>query len=178
MRTLHTLSLVALLTVGAISDGIAADIRATQIIGADGAAIGQLVATASPHGVLLNVSIAAGGLTPGAHGMHLHAVGDCSDVGVLKKSAGHINVGGKQHGLLNPDGPDNADLPNLHAAADGSAVAEVFTPRVRLSSGDAALLDEDGSALVIHANPDDQMSQPIGGAGPRVGCAALNRYEK
>jgi Cu-Zn family superoxide dismutase len=35
------------------------------------------------------------------------------------------------------------------------------------------LLDADGSALMIHAGPDDQVTQPIGGAGARVACAAL-----
>ena len=50
----------------------------------------------------------------------------------------------------------------------GSAEAELFTTRVRLSEGAARLHDSDGWALVIHANPDDHLSQPIGGAGPRV----------
>lgn len=176
MRYLENSLLIVFLALGMPAG--AAEIRATQVIGASGAPIGQLMATASPHGVLLKVTIAPGGLTPGAHGMHLHAVGDCSDVGVFKKSKGHINVGGKAHGLLNPAGPDDADLPNLYVAADGSAIAEVFNPRVRLLSGEPALLDEDGSALVIHANADDHLTQPIGGAGPRVGCAALNRHEK
>lgn len=36
-----------------------------------------------------------------------------------------------------------------------------------------ALFDEDGSALVIHANEDDQITQPIGGAGARIGCSEL-----
>jgi Cu-Zn family superoxide dismutase len=35
------------------------------------------------------------------------------------------------------------------------------------------LRDGDGSALVIHANPDDHMTQPIGGSGPRVACAVI-----
>ena len=39
--------------------------------------------------------------------------------------------------------------------------------------GDRGLLDEDASALVIHANPDDHMSQPVGGAGGRVACGVI-----
>jgi len=31
-------------------------------------------------------------------------------------------------------------------------------------------MDKDGSALVIHANPDDYKTQPIGGAGARIVC--------
>jgi Cu-Zn family superoxide dismutase len=51
----------------------------------------------------------------------------------------------------------------------------VFTPRARISAtGPGAWLwDEDGSAIVIHANADDHTTQPIGGAGDRVACGIL-----
>lgn len=175
MRYLRFLAFACLGVFGYAGGGHASDTISAIVTGADGQVIGQAFATGSPHGVLLGISIKAGGLMPGAHGLHLHSVGDCSDVGAFKMSKGHINAAGAQHGLLNPDGPDNADLPNLHVAADGSALAELFNGRVQLTSGDVALLDEDGSALVIHANPDDHVSQPIGGAGPRVACAVLKR---
>ncbi len=153
----------------------AADSLTVDIIGSDGGTIGSVTVTETPHGALLRVQIAAGSLSPGAHGMHLHAVADCSDVGTFKLSTGHINPSGRAHGLLNPDGPDNADLPNLIVHADGTADVEIFTVGVTLAGGDVPLLDADGSALVIHANPDDHMTQPIGGAGPRLACAAVTR---
>ncbi|SDM01917.1 superoxide dismutase family protein [Maricaulis salignorans] len=108
------------------------------------------------------------------HGVHLHSIGDCSSED-FTSSAGHINPSGRQHGLLNPEGPDNADLPNIWVDGDGSIRAEVYTTRVSLNGSDAlpALLDEDGSALVIHAGSDDQTSQPIGGAGARIACAVI-----
>ena len=31
----------------------------------------------------------------------------------------------------------------------------------------------DGSAVLIHASPDDHMAQPIGGAGARVACGEI-----
>lgn len=175
MRHLRFLIFACLGVLGYTAGGHASGTISAVITGADGEVIGQAFATDSPHGVLLGISVKAGGLTPGAHGLHLHSVGDCSDVGVFKLSKGHINAAETQHGLLNSEGPDNADLPNLHVASDGSAMAELFNWQVRLDSGDAPLLDEDGSALVIHANPDDHVSQPIGGAGPRVACAVLKR---
>ncbi len=153
--------------VTAVAETVTAD-----IIGGKGETIGQLTLIEAPRGVLLNVEIGAGGLAPGWHGVHLHAVGDCSDIGAFKMSTGHVNVDGREHGLLNPKGPDNGDLPNLYGHADGSVTAELFTPRASLH-GNAALLDGDGSALVVHANRDDHMSQPIGGAGARVACAAI-----
>lgn len=149
----------------------------TPIKMADGTSIGTLSLTAAPSGVLLQVDITKG-LTPGWHGMHFHQTGDCSDPKFMT-SGGHMNHGEskKPHGLLNPAGPDFGDMVNLYAAADGSAHTQVFSNAVRLdagpSVGEQALRDADGSALVIHANPDDHMSQPIGGAGGRIACAVI-----
>jgi Cu-Zn family superoxide dismutase len=77
--------------------------------------------------------------------------------------------------LLNPDANDSGDLPNIYANADGSATVELYSTLVSLNGGGdrPALLDSDGSALVIHAQPDDYKSQPIGGAGDRVACAEI-----
>jgi len=133
-----------------------------------GAEIGKVEFTASEHGVLLRVLAEPGALTPGWHGIHLHAVGDCSDQ-ALTNSGSHVKHSAAQHGLLNPYGPEDGDLPNIHAAADGSAAAEIFSSLVTLSQ----LQDADGSAVIIHAGPDDHMSQPIGGAGSRVACAVV-----
>lgn len=140
----------------------------------DRASIGRVVLNESENGI--SVTIDAEGISPGFHGMHFHVKGDCSDE-AFKNSGGHINPSGKEHGLKNPNGPDNADLPNLEVNAEGIARQTVFTDRLSFNgAGDRpALFDEDGSALVIHANEDDQMTQPIGGAGPRIACAVIQR---
>ncbi|MDR3509702.1 MAG: superoxide dismutase family protein [Caulobacteraceae bacterium] len=140
----------------------------------DGVIIGSVVLTEGPSGVLLRVDLK--GLTPGWHGMHFHEKGDCSDPKFMS-SGGHIQMPGMKmpHGLLNPEGPDYGDLPNIFVQADGTAKAEAFSTTVSLkgAQGRSALLDADGSALVIHAAADDQTSQPIGGAGARVACAVI-----
>lgn len=148
----------------------AADKAAAEIVDPDGEVIGQAAFEQTPSGVLIQVVVA--GLEPGAHGIHLHSVGACSpDFSAAK---GHINPEGKAHGLRHPDGPDNGDLPNLFAGEDGRAQAEFFTTRVSVSEGAApALLDEDGSTVIIHAHADDHVTQPIGGAGGRVGCGIV-----
>lgn len=150
--------------------------KTASILGAGGEKIGELKLSEGPTGVLLRLN--AKGLTPGWHAMHFHAVGDCSDEG-FQKSGAHINHADHKvpHGLLNPQGPDFGDLPNFYVGADGVANAEAFSSLVKLSgnSNRANLLDADGSALVIHANPDDYVSQPIGGAGARIGCAVIGK---
>ena len=150
----------------------AADMAAAEIIGANGAVIGKATFEQTPGGVL--VSVEASGLPPGGHGIHLHAVGSCTPD--FKAATGHINPGKVKHGLRHPEGPDNGDLPNLYAAADGSARAEFFTTRVSVAAGDMpALLDDDGSAVIIHENLDDHMAQPIGGSGGRIACGVIAR---
>jgi Cu-Zn family superoxide dismutase len=154
--------------------GLAADVTA-PIKDGNGDTIGEVQVTGAPHGVLLRVS--AKRLTPGWHGIHLHAKGDCGDA-QFKNAGGHIVHGGKMpHGLLNPDGHDSGDLPNLYADADGNAHAEFYSDFVRLKKAEGdhpALLDDDGSAVVIHEHADDFKTQPIGGAGARVGCAVIH----
>ena len=105
----------------------------------------------------------------GWHGIHLHGTGTCEDVGVFKASGGHHGKVEGAHGLLNPKGPEAGDLPNIWVAEDGSAGYEAFTRLTALES----LLDEDGSALIIHESEDDHMTQPIGGAGARVACGVI-----
>jgi Cu-Zn family superoxide dismutase len=143
------------------------------VIGAKGEAIGKVTIRGGKDATVIRIAVNPGGLTPGWHGTHFHEVGDCSDTGKFMLSKGHMNHGGKKHGLLNAEGPDDGDLPNIFANADGSANAELSSGRVQLSGGDNALKDKDGAALVIHASEDDHTSQPIGNAGARVGCAVI-----
>lgn len=149
---------------------VSAEMAAAEMIDTSGAVIGKATFEQTPHGVLMNVEVA--GLPPGAHGIHLHAVGACTPD--FKAATGHINPDGVPHGLRHPDGPDHGDLPNLFVGADGSARAEFFTVLVTVSGGRMpALLDEDGSTVIIHENPDDHLTQPIGGAGGRIACGII-----
>ena len=148
----------------------AADMAGADIVNTDGAVIGKATFEQTPTGVLMSVDVA--GLPPGGHGIHLHAAGSCTPN--FKAATGHINPNKLKHGLRNPEGPDNGDLPNLFVAADGTAKAEFFTTLVSVAGGEMpALLDEDGSAVIIHENPDDHMTQPIGGSGGRIGCGVI-----
>ena len=146
--------------------------EATLINGAE-QRVGRAVLTQGATGLLIRVE--AEGLTPGWHGIHIHATGECA--APFTSAGAHVNHGEPKapHGLLNPQGPDDGDLPNIHADANGRVNAELFTTRARIArSGPGQWLwDEDGSALVIHANADDHTSQPIGGAGDRVVCGVM-----
>lgn len=153
--------------------------KTAWIVGRDGRAVGQAVFTEGPRGVLIRLEFAEHALPPGWHGVHLHTRGDCSDfANGFQAAGGHLGMGPRvQHGLMNAAGPEAGDLPNLFAAPAGPFAAEFFSPGTTLNAapqrGRIPLLDDDGSALMIHEGPDDQRTQPIGGAGARIACAAL-----
>lgn len=190
MRPIAALLFAALLT--ACASTPASDVgvtppaaRTAWIVGADGRAVGQARFTPAPNGTLIRLEFSERSLPAGWHGLHLHTRGDCSDFAAgFQASGGHLGMGERvQHGLLNPGGPDAGDLPNLFASPSGVFAAEFFSPYTVLGPeripGNARnharepLLDGDGAALVIHTGPDDQITQPIGGAGARIACAAL-----
>lgn len=164
----------ALAGTGAVTPARAADDAVTtEFQSTAGKTIGKATLTQLPTGLLIDIAIAPGSLTPGKHGLHLHAVGDCSDAAdAFKKAGGHADHSGREHGLANPKGPHMGDLPNLVVAADGSAGAEFLTSLIALR-GAHGLIGETGGSIIIHAGPDDHMSQPIGGAGGRVACAVV-----
>ncbi|HWA46220.1 MAG TPA: superoxide dismutase family protein [Hypericibacter adhaerens] len=147
--------------------------RSGNLVGADGTTLGKVTVTEAPHGVLLRLSVE--GLMPGWHGLHFHEKADCEAPG-FKSAGSHVHAATPVvHGLMNPEANDDGDLPNLYVGADGTAMVELYSTLVSMqgAGGRPALLDADGSAVVIHANPDDYMSQPIGGAGDRVACAPI-----
>jgi Cu-Zn family superoxide dismutase len=143
-------------------------LRTADIIGTDGESIGTAELRAGPSGMVIRLE--ASGIPEGFHGVHLHQVGDCSDAAMgFKASGSHINIDNNAHGLLNPEGyHTGADFPNSYAGPDGLRT-ELFAAGLTLDQAD----DDDGFALIVHENEDDHMTQPIGGAGGRIACAAF-----
>lgn len=119
------------------------------------------------RGASTHAIVTATGLTPGLHGMHIHAVGTCNGPD-FASAGGHWNPDGKQHGHINPMGAHRGDLMQLSVSADGVGRAEFDIP-----ASLAAMLDSDGASLVIHAKPDDDKTDPSGNSGARELCAVL-----
>jgi len=137
----------------------------------DGVSVGAAELTQTPHGVMVYVKVAD--LPPGAKGIHLHSKADCAADTAFKSSKGHHGESEGQHGLLNAQGPGKGDLGNIFVSETGVGEMQFFKSGVFLKGGDLPLLDTDGTAIVIHANMDDQVTQPIGGAGARIVCGMV-----
>jgi len=118
------------------------------------------------------VSASFQGLPPGEHGIHLHAAGTCESPG-FTSAGGHFNPAGRQHGVGNPQGAHVGDLPNLRIMASGAAAMSVVAKGVTLGTGPSSLFDADGSALVIHADPDDGMLDSTGDSVDRIARGVL-----
>ncbi|WP_349682335.1 superoxide dismutase family protein [Methanosarcina sp. UBA289] len=123
---------------------------------------------------LVRINVDVRGLTPGLHGIHIHEKGDC--IGPSFTSAGgHYNPLSKEHGLNNPKGPHAGDLPNLEVGKDGKGHMNVTTKLVTLSPGPTTLFTANGTSLIIHAGPDDQMTNPAGNSGARIVCGVIEK---
>lgn len=139
---------------------------------AKGATVGSATLTEGSGGV--TIAVEASKLPPGSHGFHIHEAGKC-DPPDFKSAKGHFNPTGKKHGLQNPEGPHAGDLPNLEVGADGTAKAEVVAAGVTLKNGKNSLFQRGGTALVIHAGPDDEKSDPSGNSGARIACGVIRK---
>jgi Cu-Zn family superoxide dismutase len=130
-------------------------------------------ATLTPiEGGGVRIEVAGLNLPLGLHALHIHAVGKCEPPDF--KSAGpHFNPYNKKHGMKNPEGHHAGDLNNFEVAADGTAKVDVAAKDVTLGEGVNSLFHPEGTSLVIHAAPDDDMTDPAGNAGARIACGVI-----
>jgi superoxide dismutase, Cu-Zn family len=173
------MSRLYLLGLGLVAAGCATmrslpDAPATATVrSANGTELGVLRLETVDAGVRISGQLT--GLTPGAHGIHFHAVGRC-DAPDFASAGSHFNPRGSQHGLANPAGPHAGDLPAIGADASGRAMVDATTPLVTLNASDrTGLFDADGTAIVVHAANDDQRTDPSGNSGGRVACGVVTR---
>lgn len=123
---------------------------------------------------MVRIQVLVNGLTPGFHGIHIHETANCTEP-LFTSAGGHYNPMGREHGFDNPKGPHAGDLPNLLVGEDGVGYMVVTTDLVTLSPGPITLFPANGTALVIHAGPDDQMTNPAGNSGDRITCGVIEK---
>jgi superoxide dismutase, Cu-Zn family len=138
------------------------------------------------HGSKVAVAVRVWNLSPGFHGFHVHAIGECDPGTAFMSAGGHFVLTPGSHG------EHAGDLPPLLVREDGTAQMTVVTDRFRI----ADLVDADGSAVILHALRDnlsnipsryvssgmvpsgytggpDPVTLATGDAGSRVGCGVV-----
>ena len=169
---LRTLGVLATLALPLAARAAASPSATATLKNAEGKDVGHATFASVKGGVKIQVT--AAGLSPGKHGIHLHAVGKC-DPPDFKSAGAHFNPGEKHHGLQNPEGPHAGDLPNLSIGNNGKGKGAFTLKGVTLAEGKGSLLGPEGAAIVIHAAPDDQKTDPAGNSGDRVACGVIQR---
>ena len=168
-------ALAILAALAGTATGSGATRASATFVDASGANVGWAKLVEDATGVV-HVNVHVAGLTPGLHGIHIHSIGACSPT--FAAAGGHYNPLGRQHGLSNPFGAHAGDLPNLIVNEDGRGHLDATTDRVTLTNGPTTLFDTTagavGSALIIHLNEDDQVTDATNGnSGSRIACAPI-----
>jgi Cu-Zn family superoxide dismutase len=123
----------------------------------------------TPNGDRVRVLAKVSGLTPGAHGFHIHEKGDCSAADGMS-AGGHFNPTGKAHGNPAAGEHHGGDMPMLEADASGNATLDVTLDTITLGGGANDIV---GRAVIVHKDPDDFKTQPTGNSGARVACGVI-----
>jgi Cu-Zn family superoxide dismutase len=147
----------------------AADTAAAALQAASGSKASGRINFAQ-DGDLVRVTGEVRGLSPGAHGFHLHEKGDCSAPDA--KSAGaHFNPTGSKHG--GPSGaPRHAgDFGNITADSSGTAKINLTASGVSVARDKPESVV--GKAVVVHAKQDDLKTDPAGDSGDRIACGVV-----
>ena len=155
---------------GTTAEPAASDFRqaGATLLNAEGAEVGDVIITETASGVLHLILDLRDGVLPAAqHGFHIHETGAC-EAPSFESAGGHL-AGDKEHGIHSPNGIHLGDLPNITTYDAGAVHVEYFLADVPMDQ----ILDDDGSAVVIHDGVDDYTTQPSGNAGDRLACGVL-----
>jgi superoxide dismutase, Cu-Zn family len=153
----------------AAAPGDAADLR-VEMVDSAGRSIGWATLVQESEGV--RVSVRVDGLRQGVYGLHIHESGRC-DPPTFESAGGHFSPRGLAHGFEAEGGPHAGDLPNLVVEPNGRGEMTILNTRVSLRDGEAALLRPGGTAIVLHTEPDDHLTQPSGDSGDRQACGVI-----
>jgi superoxide dismutase, Cu-Zn family len=145
----------------------------------------------------VTVNVEVQGLPAGEHGIHIHEYGICDPSGdqPFSTAGSHYNPTATRHGGPPMDDAHMAamsgtpevtaagspeastghagDLGNITVNDDGTGTLTVTSDRFTLEQGPTTLQDLDGSAIVIHQDVDDLVTDPSGNSGARIACGVI-----
>jgi Cu-Zn family superoxide dismutase len=164
--------IAAVLLAACLSFPAVAQVAQAELKDASGKTVGEVNLLQTVNGVLIRLSVK--GLPAGEHAFHVHSVGKCEPP--FTTAGDHFNPASKKHGLEAANGAHAGDMPNLHIPSSGDLSVEAVNTMITLAKGHPnSVFDADGSAVVIHAMPDDYKSDPAGNAGDRIACGVITQ---
>jgi Cu-Zn family superoxide dismutase len=125
--------------------------------------------------VEVEVMVKGEALAPGRHGFHIHENASCDPPAFLT-AGGHFDPGPFGNSTpVDANHPFHAgDLPNLEVNEAGVGHLQATTSRITLSPGPLSVFDANGSAVIVHLNPDQGINGVAGASGgPRVACGVI-----
>jgi Cu-Zn family superoxide dismutase len=163
-------TLFAAAALAAISSAASAQSAKATFKNDEGKDIGSVELMQVSDGVLLKIALK--GLPAGDHAFHVHAAGKCEPP--FTSAGGHFNPGNKMHGMMSAEGHHAGDMPDLVVPASGELNVQLVNTAITLENEKPnSVFKPDGTALIIHANPDDYKTDPTGNAGGRIACAVI-----
>jgi Cu-Zn family superoxide dismutase len=123
----------------------------------------------------LSIKLNLKNLPFGQHAVHIHEHPAC-DAPDFKTAGGHFNPAGKQHGLENPAGHHNGDLPQNISIGEDHAGQATFKVDYLSLTPDApnSILANGGTSIMVHEKADDMKTDPTGNAGNRIACGVIS----
>ncbi len=172
VRTLIPIVSVAVLMAPASAFDLSGEVKLRDRVGHQ---VGTATLTQQRGGNVL-VDIRVHNLPAGFHAFHVHAAGEC--IPPFATAGAHFDLKGNTHG------DHSGDMPILLVSTEGTATAKFITDRFEV----ADLFDANGSALIIHLNPDNYANIPTryvaqpdaatlatGDAGDRIACGVVEK---
>ena len=168
MRKFVLLSIALLFVVSCASTSTGPTASATLSPTSGSTAMGTVRLTQLGDGSV-RVVVDLTGVPPGIHGFHIHDKGDCGDNG--NAAGGHYNPASTAHGAPTADPHHAGDFGNVTANDDGRVKHEFTTRSITVEAGPMSAV---GHAVILHASPDDLVTQPTGNAGARIACGVVS----